>query len=112
MIFRKKLTKNKEKMQMTVAYHPLFVRQFKKLTPKLQENVLVKIELFKRDHRAATLRVHKLHGRLKNYWSFSVSHSQRIVFMEHKGEIVLIDIGDHEIYSKSTPKFHLDLRRR
>jgi mRNA-degrading endonuclease YafQ of YafQ-DinJ toxin-antitoxin module len=45
------------------------------------------------------LKVHKLHGKFKNCFSFSVNYRTRIVFQyENKRTISLLTIGDHEIY--------------
>ncbi len=84
---------------MVISYKPSFVRELKKLPPDLQEEVLERIELFKNTENHKKLKVHKLKGRLGNYYSFSVTYSHRIVFgFESKTEIILIAIGDHDVY--------------
>jgi len=49
-----------------------------------------------------TLRTHKLSGKLKGAWSFSVSYDLRIVFYFTKDKpkkAVFVDIGSHdEVY--------------
>jgi mRNA-degrading endonuclease YafQ of YafQ-DinJ toxin-antitoxin module len=46
-----------------------------------------------------TLKTHKLKGKLKEFWSFSVNYSFRIVFeFIKKDEVIFYDIGDHRIY--------------
>lgn len=84
---------------MRVKYKPSFVREFKKLQTELQEESLDKIELFKNKNNHKKLKVHKLKGRLKNFYSFSVTYSHRVVFeYEEKESVVFLGIGDHDVY--------------
>ncbi|OHB18183.1 MAG: hypothetical protein A2749_00870 [Parcubacteria group bacterium RIFCSPHIGHO2_01_FULL_45_26] len=82
-----------------VHFKPTFVRQFKKLESRLQDEAEEKIELLKNAKNHGLLKVHKLHGPLKSYFSFSVNFRTRIVFYHlSKNEIVLVSIGDHDTY--------------
>lgn len=84
---------------MQVSYKASFVRQMNKLEKNLVEEVLEKIDIFKNSLDLAILKIHKLHGQLKDKWSFSVNYKIRIIFQyESKKEIVLLAIGDHDIY--------------
>jgi plasmid maintenance system killer protein len=84
---------------MQIAYKATFVRQFNKLDNYLQEEILEKIELFKKMENHNLLKVHKLHGKLKDSYSFYVNYKIRIVFMwQDKEEAILLAIGDHDIY--------------
>lgn len=84
---------------LTIKYKPNFIRQFNRLEEDLQEEVLEKIESFKYVENHKQLKVHKLNGRLKGRYSFSVNYRTRIVFIyESKKDIVLLAIGDHEVY--------------
>jgi len=84
---------------MVVRYKPSFVREFKKLPDELQEEALERIELFKDKKNHKKLKLHKLKGKLKDFHSFSVTYSHRIVFMyEKKDEVVFLGIGDHDVY--------------
>lgn len=85
---------------MNITYTPSFVRQFKKFVPALQDEVIEKIELFKKDQNHSFLKTHKLKGRMKGKWSFSVNYAYRIVFeYDNKESIALLAVGDHAIYS-------------
>lgn len=85
---------------MQVSLTPNFIRQLKKLEPELKEEVLEKIELLQKNSREKSLKVHKLKGKLKDRFSFSVNYKYRIVFLYHtKEEIVLTAVGDHDVYS-------------
>ncbi len=86
---------------MEVCFKPTFVRQFKILEEDLQEEVIEKIELFKNLKKHEQLKVHKLKGRLKDRYSFSVNYKIRIVFQYlSKGKVVLLAIGSHDVYKK------------
>ena len=47
-----------------------------------------------------SLETHKLHGKYKNYWAFTVIGQYRIMFrfMENEYDVGFINIGTHEIY--------------
>lgn len=84
---------------MRIYFKPVFVRQFKLLETELQAEILEKIEQFKNTKNHRQLKVHKLKGRLAERHSFSVNYKIRIVFNYlSKQEVVLLAIGDHEIY--------------
>lgn len=84
---------------MVIRYKPSFVREFKKLPNELRTEALERIELFKDLSNHQKLKVHKLKGRLKNFHSFSVTYSHRIVFSyESEGVVVFLAIGDHSVY--------------
>lgn len=71
-----------------------------KLEKSLVDEVLYKIGILKNANDYTSLKIHKLHGRMNNNWSFSVNYKIRIVFeYESKKEIVLLAIGDHDVYN-------------
>jgi mRNA-degrading endonuclease YafQ of YafQ-DinJ toxin-antitoxin module len=85
---------------MEVAYKTWFLRQFKKLPPLLQDEAFEKIESFKNVENHSMLKVHKLHGYLKGYVSFSINYRYRIIFkweVQNKSA-VFYAIGDHAVY--------------
>lgn len=84
---------------MKIVYAPVFVRQFDKLESGLQEEVLEKIELFRDIGNHKILKIHKLHGRLQDRYSFSVNYKIRIVFVQKDGEYWFLSIGSHDIYN-------------
>ena len=82
-----------------IGYKPQFFRQFKKLPSALQEEVHEKIALFRHDPHNSTLKTHKLKGRLRGRWRFSVNYSYRIIFrFEGKRTAVFLAVGDHDVY--------------
>ena len=84
---------------MEILYKPSFLREFKRLPIEVQEEAKIKISLFRDIAKHKQLRVRKLKGKLKQYYSFSVTHEHRIVFeYENRQSVVFIAIGTHDIY--------------
>jgi mRNA-degrading endonuclease YafQ of YafQ-DinJ toxin-antitoxin module len=84
---------------LTISFKATFVKQMNKLEKALAEEVFEKIDLFKDVKNHKLLKVHKLHGKLSNCFSFSVNYKTRIVFeYETKNEVVFLMIGDHDLY--------------
>lgn len=70
---------------------------YKGLEPTLKEEVKEKIYLFQDSKNHTSLKVHKLHGDLKNCYSFTVNYKIRIVFeYENKNTVNLLYIGNHD----------------
>lgn len=75
--------------------------KIKKLPIKTQQIATEKLKIFQKDPFRPLIKTHKLSGKLKNYWSFSVDYSIRIMFEFVDEESVgLIDIGPHKIYKR------------
>ena len=86
-------------MIIEIGYKPSFIRQFNKLPRGLQDEVVEKIELFKSPDSHQRLKVHKLKGRLRKFYGFSIDFQNRIVFeYASENEVALLAVGDHEIY--------------
>lgn len=84
----------------TIYYSPHFERAFKLLTHKIKKQAFEKEKIFRKDCFDKSLKVHKLKGKLKKYWSFSVNHSYRILFeFYNQNEVIFSDIGTHSIYN-------------
>ena len=84
---------------LTVRFKASFIRRLKALDESLQEESIEKIELLKNTDNHRLLKVHKLHGPLAGCLSFSVNYKTRIVFeYVSKTEVVLLSIGDHDVY--------------
>ncbi len=85
---------------MKISFTTPFLRQLRKLDPDLQEEVVEKVELFQQDPNYKGLKVHKLKGRLKDRWSFSVNYKTRIVFQYlSSDEVILLAVGNHDVYN-------------
>ncbi|NJM48922.1 MAG: type II toxin-antitoxin system mRNA interferase toxin, RelE/StbE family [Alkalinema sp. RU_4_3] len=87
---------------MEVSLSKSFKRSFKKrIEGTLWEaRFWQKLELFTTDPFEPSLKTHKLSGKLKEFWSFSVDYDQRVVFyFTEDSKAVFTDIGTHdEVY--------------
>lgn len=82
-----------------IFYPPVFIKKFKKLEIGLQNDALEKINLFKNKENHKMLEVHKLHGKFKECFGFSINYKFRIIFRYvSKNEVLFTDIGDHDLY--------------
>jgi mRNA-degrading endonuclease YafQ of YafQ-DinJ toxin-antitoxin module len=82
-----------------VGFTPEFLRSLKKLTPQLQEAAFKRIELFRDRSNHQRLKVHKLHGKYRDFFGFSIDLKNRIIFeWVSDKEARLHTAGDHSIY--------------
>ena len=86
-----------------VAYSSSFKRSYKRKIAAGSEReakMRSKLELFMKDPFDDALRTHKLSGKLKNYWSFSIEYDLRVIFYFEDAETaVFVDLGTHrEVY--------------
>lgn len=86
-------------MSINLRYRPEFIRLYNKLECSLQDEIKEKIVLFKDLENHRSLKVHKLHGRFRDCYSFSVNYKFRIVFEYlNKTTASLMTVGDHDMY--------------
>jgi len=87
-------------MKVTQLYYTQnFAKNFKNLSPRIQKLAIKKEDIFRQNLFTPALKTHKLTGRLKKYYSFSINRQYRILFViEDKRKITFIDIGTHSIY--------------
>jgi len=86
---------------MTIYVYPRYRRSYKNLDPQLQRLADERIAFFRRDPFDPRLDTHRLHGKLKKQWSFSVDQRYRILFEfldKKKEDVVFLDVGNHSIY--------------
>jgi addiction module RelE/StbE family toxin len=85
---------------MVVRYSPKFIKQYRKLPPKLQTQFDSRLRLFLIDRTAPMLRVHPLKGKFQGYWSLNVSGDLRAIYLEHGEELIIFAfLGTHsELY--------------
>ncbi len=86
-----------------ISFSSSFRRAFKK---RIKENLDLeakfwqKVEKFTVDPFEQSLKTHKLSGKLKDLWSFSLEYDERVLFyFTEDGNAVFVDIGSHdEVY--------------
>jgi len=83
---------------MVIRYHSRFKRSYKKLSLQIKLRAEIKEKIFRENPFHPNLDTHKLHGRLKNQWSFSIDRELRILFEFDNSDVIFLDVGDHEIY--------------
>jgi len=83
----------------TLAATSRYIRSFRKLPRPIQDRLISRERLFRRDSTDPRLRTHKLTGPLKSLWSWSVDYEYRVLF-EYLGpdSVLLHDVGTHSIY--------------
>lgn len=65
----------------------------------VKDSAKAREKIFRADLFDARLDMHKLHGKYKDYWAFTVIGQFRIMFaFVEKGVIDFFNIGTHEIY--------------
>lgn len=84
---------------MRIYYSSKFKREYKKLPKEIKKLAEAKEAIFRNNPFNLKLNVHKLHGRLKEYWTISINDKYRIIFeFSEKDTIWFHSIGDHSIY--------------
>jgi mRNA-degrading endonuclease YafQ of YafQ-DinJ toxin-antitoxin module len=86
-----------------VGFSKSFNRAFKKRIKgdtEAEVRFWRKLDQFKANPFDPSLKTHKLSGKFKEYWSFSVEYDQRVLFYFTEDEnAVFVDIGSHdEVY--------------
>ncbi|MEK7174903.1 MAG: type II toxin-antitoxin system YafQ family toxin [Patescibacteria group bacterium] len=85
---------------MQIYYSTKFRREYKKLSKEVKLLAEEKEMVFRKDPFDRKLDTHKLHGRLREFWAFSIDNSNRIIFEFANRDIVWFhSVGDHSIYS-------------
>lgn len=84
---------------MKILYIEKFKREYRKLPKSVQKAAEEKEKSFRKNPFSPQLKTHKLHGVLKGFWAFSVTHRHRIIFdFESKNIVRFYSVGDHDIY--------------
>lgn len=84
---------------MRIVYSSKFAREYKKLPKEIKLLAEKKEKIFRKNPFDPILDTHKVHGRLRDFWSFSIDFKYRIVFEFRENNIVYFhSIGDHLIY--------------
>ncbi|MBI3075031.1 MAG: hypothetical protein HYY92_02355 [Parcubacteria group bacterium] len=63
------------------------------------EKTVERTVLFKSNPFHPRLNTHKLHGKLKNQWSFSIDNRYQVLFEFDGAGVIFLDVGAHELYT-------------
>ena len=89
---------------MEIAFSKSFRKSFKKNikgNKDLESLFWKKVETFINNPYEKSLRMHKLSGKLKELWSFSIDYDIRVIlfFEDKQNKAIFIDFGSHdEVY--------------
>lgn len=84
---------------MKIIYSSKFAKEYKKLPLKVKRSAEKKEKLFRKDPFEPSLKTHKLTGKLKDYYSFSIDYQYRIIFEIIRKDITwFLSVGTHAIY--------------
>lgn len=84
---------------MKIIYSSKFAKEYKRLPLKVKKAAEKKEKVFRKDPFEPSLKTHKLTGKLKEYYSFSIDYQYRIIFeFVNKDIIWFHSVGTHEIY--------------
>lgn len=87
-----------KKQIKNIFYSSRFKKSFQKLPTKIQKKACRLEKIFRKNCFDPQLKTHRLKGKYRNYFSFSITYSYRIVFEFYEDGVLFIDIGTHEIY--------------
>ena len=83
---------------MKIYYHPNFAASYRKLPTLIKLKAEKREAIFRNNPFDKTLKTHKLHGKIRRLWSFSVDKRYRVLFEFVGRDEIFLDIGDHRFY--------------
>lgn len=81
-----------------IIYSGKFLRSLWKRPKDIQSKAFEREKIFRENLFDARLDTHKLHGKLRKVWAFSVTGKVRIFFTFTGAHILFLDIDDHDFY--------------
>ena len=84
----------------SVEYSRKFLKKLSHLPARLIDKAQERERIFKVRPFDPSLDTHKLHGRDKDCWSFSIDRKYRIKFaFLTDGYVLFLDVGTHDMYN-------------
>lgn len=84
---------------MEIIYSSKFAREYGRLPRNIKLKAEKKELIFRKNIFDKSLKTHKLSGKLKGFYSFSINDSYRIIFEIINDDLVYFhSVGDHSIY--------------
>lgn len=75
------------------------LKEINKKDQKLSKKIYKQLSIFLKNPKHPSLRIHKLSGRLKNYYSISITQGFRMTYLLSEGKAHFTKIGTHdEVY--------------
>ena len=86
----------------SIQFDSVFEKRWHKylsgLTEKQKDHLRKRLGIFKEDIFDKRLKTHRLKGNLSDYYAFSISQSDRIVFKILKdNSVYFIEVGSHDV---------------
>ncbi|MFH0770148.1 MAG: hypothetical protein V1926_02105 [Candidatus Peregrinibacteria bacterium] len=79
---------------------PHFLKRWNALSGEMQHRSQKAIDLFRGNPFHPSLRLHRLKGKMRMYWSISIDRGNRIVFRLDGDKAYFSSIGSHAIYEQ------------
>lgn len=88
------------KKEIKIGYSEKFLKRLKKLPKYILEKAEEREKIFRNDLFDPRLDTHKLHGKDKDHWSYSIDRKYRIKFLFlENGDVLYLTVGAHdEVY--------------
>ena len=84
---------------MQIYYSAKFAKEYKKLPSKIKLIAEKKEKIFRKNPFHPSLKTHKLTGKLREFWSFSIDFKHRIIFELVDAQTIWFhSVGTHQIY--------------
>ena len=84
---------------MEIIYSTKFFREYKRLPLNIKKLAEKRQLIFLKNPFDPRLKTHRLTGKLKDYWSFSIDYKHRIIFeLRDRNEVWFHSVGTHAIY--------------
>ncbi|MBS4028081.1 MAG: type II toxin-antitoxin system YoeB family toxin [Ignavibacteriales bacterium] len=83
---------------MTIHFYPKFHASYRKLSLEIKKKAERREIMFRNNPFDTRLKTHKLHGKLKDLWSFSIDERYRVLFEFDGDDVIFLDVGDHDMY--------------
>ncbi len=77
-----------------------FEKRLRHVPDEIKRKAEKTVLLFRTDPFHPSLRLHRLSGKLKEYWSISIDLKYRIIFRMDGGTAIFSSVGTHAIYGK------------
>lgn len=84
---------------MHIVYSSKFEKEYKRLPNAIKDLAEQRENIFRENPFDCRLNTHKLKGKFKDYWFWSIDYKYRIIFyFKNREEVWFISAGDHDIY--------------